>query len=304
MGAKRRKVIVNHYAGWLSDRNVNLQNKDLNVDLIDPDIPPSKFWDHYIRARKPIILQGHPTDPDWQATALWTDAYLTSKAGGAPVKVEYRGNANESYGRGQKLDATFADVIAKVAAGDPSWYLTTQEARPAVDGHPELWAPPVSLLAGDIPLRPQLMGNLVPQQINIWMGFAPDGASSGLHHDFHDNVYVVLRGTKRFRLYPPSAAEVMKTHGKLMMVYPNGRIVYQSQGDVLSDGSHAGEVKAWREKHKAEKELAAAEQAVERGEKVGLTQYIDIYLVIMIHYVYPIATIKNHRAKLYVVLFI
>jgi hypothetical protein len=27
-------------------------------------------------------------------------------------------------------------------------------------------------------------------QINLWMGCAPDGSSSGLHHDFHDNLYV------------------------------------------------------------------------------------------------------------------
>lgn len=67
--------------------------------------------------------------------------------------------------------------------------------------------------------------------------FTHAGASSGLHHDFHDNLYILLRGRKTFRLYPPSCAPNMYTYGKLHKVYPNGRIVYQGQGNILPDGS-------------------------------------------------------------------
>jgi hypothetical protein len=67
----------------------------------------------------------------------------------------------------------------------------------------------------------------------------PPGSSSGLHHDFHDNLYVLLRGCKRFRLYPPDAAPDMYVRGTLKRIYPNGRIVYEGQGDVLPDGSGA-----------------------------------------------------------------
>lgn len=55
------------------------------------------------------------------------------------------------------------------------------------------------------------------------------GASSGLHHDYHDNLYILLRGRKRFRLYPPSEARNMYTHGQVQHVHPNGRIVYKDQ---------------------------------------------------------------------------
>jgi ribosomal protein L16 Arg81 hydroxylase len=55
------------------------------------------------------------------------------------------------------------------------------------------------------------------------------GASSGLHHDFHDNLYVLLRGRKRFRLYPPDQAKRMYTHGRIAKVHANGRIVYADQ---------------------------------------------------------------------------
>ena len=55
------------------------------------------------------------------------------------------------------------------------------------------------------------------------------GASSGLHHDYHDNLYILLRGRKRFRLYPPSEARNMYTHGQVQHVHPNGRIIYKNQ---------------------------------------------------------------------------
>ena len=56
-----------------------------------------------------------------------------------------------------------------------------------------------------------------------------NGASSGLHHDFHDNLYVLLRGRKVFRLFPPDKAPRMYTHGTLRTVHANGRIVYEGQ---------------------------------------------------------------------------
>ena len=72
--------------------------------------------------------------------------------------------------------------------------------------------------------------------IQCFDGFvaASAGASSGLHHDFHDNLYVLLRGCKRFRLWSPRQAERMHTHGRISRVHPNGRIVYE--GEVCSIG--------------------------------------------------------------------
>lgn len=56
----------------------------------------------------------------------------------------------------------------------------------------------VTELINDIPIRPRIMGRLVPQQVNLWLGNNRDGSTSGLHHDFHDNIYVLLRGRKRY----------------------------------------------------------------------------------------------------------
>lgn len=96
-------------------------------------------------------------------------------------------------------------------------------------GLPALYGEPVCRLVRDVPLRPALLGGLVPHALNVWVGAAREGASSGLHHDHHDNLYVLLRGRKRFRLWSPAWAARMYLHGEVDTVHPNGRIVYKGQ---------------------------------------------------------------------------
>ena len=89
-----------------------------------------------------------------------------------------------AFGRGERACMLFADVVDAAAAGDDSVYMTAQ--------HPEgdlLVAPPLrGKLAADLPRAPRLAERLELQSVNMWMGASADGASSGLHHDFHDNV--------------------------------------------------------------------------------------------------------------------
>ena len=108
------------------------------------------------------------------------------------------------------------------------------------------------------PLRPFIMGNLIPSSIHAWMGRSSSTtattidnnntssknsySSSGLHHDYHDNLYVLLRGTKRFRLFAPSDAEYMYLHGTVSQVHENGLINHciddnaDEGGPTTSDG--------------------------------------------------------------------
>lgn len=75
-----------------------------------------------------------------------------------------------------------------------------QELGVDAGGRPRLMSGPLDKLKADFPLRPKLAGSLVPQNVNLWMGYSEgEGSSSGLHHDFHDNLYLLLRGRKRFR---------------------------------------------------------------------------------------------------------
>lgn len=185
------------------------------------------------------------------------------------MQVEQRTDSTDRFGHGMKYESSFAEFLSRLKGGDASIYMSAQDAPLGPDGHPEALAPPVLSLANDFfPLRPALLGRLVPHQFNLWMGCAPDGASSGLHHDFHDNLYVLLRGRKRFKLFPPSDIDAMYVHGTPRKVYPNGYVVYAGRPEVLPDGSDAKDVAAWLRKRNAEKELAAAEEALRKGEKV------------------------------------
>jgi hypothetical protein len=59
------------------------------------------------------------------------------------------------------------------------------------------------------------------------MGNSKEGTSSGLHHDFHDNLYVLLRGKKRFTIMDPGNAPNLYTHGTISKIHPNGLITYE-----------------------------------------------------------------------------
>ncbi|CAD7702113.1 unnamed protein product [Ostreobium quekettii] len=224
----------------------------------------TQFWAEFVSRRRPVVIKGHPKDPEWRASQLWSLDYLRSKAGECVIKVEYRADKNGSYGQGRRIKMTFREFLDKVEAGNDTLYFTAQQTSVGADGFLELYGAPLTSVPNDFGLTPSLLPNLVPQQMNLWIGAAREGASSGLHHDFHDNLYILLRGVKKFRLYPPSLASQMYTNGAIHKIYPNGRIVYEGQGDVLADGSDAQDVALWREHQEACAALAAEEDAVGR----------------------------------------
>ena len=59
------------------------------------------------------------------------------------------------------------------------------------------------------------------------MGNSRAGSTSGLHHDFHDNLYVLVRGKKRFTLYSPADTAKMYVAGPMVKVHRNGRMCYK-----------------------------------------------------------------------------
>jgi hypothetical protein len=186
----------------------------------------------------------------------------------------------------------------------PPLYLSTQtHPRAAEDGAgPDVYGPPLrrTPLCGEPPLVPPLLAPLVPQAINVWMsgdcgGGGDDNAAaaadatareappppssspspsstSGLHHDYHDNLYVLVRGSKRFRLWPAESVERMYVHGGApAAVHSSGRIVYppQTAETVLADGTDAREAARWRRRREAERAVALAEQRLRRHREPG-----------------------------------
>lgn len=63
--------------------------------------------------------------------------------------------------------------------------------------------------------------------------FKADGRDQ--HHDFHDNLYCLLKGKKRFVLFPPAEYKHLYPYGKLDALHPNGLISY-TDAPVRADG--------------------------------------------------------------------
>ena len=260
----------NHYTGWTVPSN-NYTIPTINIDTVTPE----SFYTDYIKQRRPIVLKGGLSDVS--KIEQWKDInYLDTKVGDQQVSVEKRLGTDSSFGKGNEVEMSFSKFLNLIKDGDDKHYLTTQDVHADDDGRPELMSPLMQGLQQDFPLRPTLMGNLVPQNINMWLGNNKEGASSGLHHDYHDNLYIVLKGKKRFRLYSPIDTDKMYTRGELLKVHPNGRINYKGEettaygADMHSDAAAL----AARQKDKAEKMLADAEYALEQG-KPGAQEQVE-----------------------------
>ncbi|KAI4745031.1 Clavaminate synthase-like protein [Aureobasidium sp. EXF-12298] len=264
---------------------------------------PKDFYSKFVQKRQPVVIQGKLDDLDF-VTKNWADVdYLRETAGDAPVKVEPMHKEKKRYGTDvERVDTTFGAFLDSLKEEKDEYdYLTTQYSDDEDDmdddsdddedeekEHPQdneikngTFPQPVrALLREEVPMRPEMMGNLVLQQMNIWLGKTKSGTSSGLHHDFHDNLYILLKGRKRFVLYPPSAVHHLDTYGKPQKIHSNGLIVYKQPGEeeegVDEEENEADQIRAdgLVERDAAALKVQALEEQMDKleesGEKKGL----------------------------------
>ncbi|KAJ1033832.1 hypothetical protein NDA16_000042 [Ustilago loliicola] len=248
---------MDSYEGWRPSET------NPKIAKVSNDISAADMWTHFISKRRPVIIDGLLKDSDWKANK-WTDLeYLRSAAGQVPVKIEpvhpHAGHFGTSVKRKKVRFSEFLDIL-KDPSSSGKWYLTTQyveegeeeqqsqssslkasttttdtDSEEDSDNEPEVdnvLPAPTNALSNDFPAKPELLGDLVLQQCNLWLGNSKEGKSSGLHHDFHDNLYILLSGYKRFLLFPPSAHRYLHPRGFIDRVHPNGLIVYAPPGEL------------------------------------------------------------------------
>lgn len=236
------------------------------------EVTPQKLARH-LQKRRPAVLRSIP--PDLSALTAWSDLSHLRKIGGdAAVKVEPIDKARRQYGSGaERKSMRFGKFLDKLEAGK-HLYLTTQYEDD--DGEDEdgdeddvdvasCFPGVVRPLLKDtyIPLVPASMKGLVLSSMNLWLGQSRNGASSGLHHDFHDNLYILLKGRKRFVLYPPKCAKHLRPYGNVEKVYKNGLIVYEGMpSPIRQDG--LSELDALKYKVKALERLKKEARGKER----------------------------------------
>ncbi|KAJ3114122.1 DnaJ sub C member 7 [Phlyctochytrium bullatum] len=279
-------------------------SKGWKPDKVPANIDPKVFFKKYVATRTPCIIEGELVDKDWKASRWLNFDYLKKRAGDAIVEVEGRSGNSDTFGSGRpRLNAMFRDVLDDLNEGNTDIYLSTQygntedqdfdEDRDSyrrlsigpemqiVERFEEFCHQPLRRLMGDFPLRPSLTGNLVPQQVrpaqmeavlvSTMVRFAFYGADVA---DFADNIYVLLRGRKRFTVFSPKDAENLYLHGGIKMVHSNGLVQYSDQ-KIRADGAYISDVLRWKlRKAKAEweanKDGPKEEQSRERMEIASL----------------------------------
>jgi hypothetical protein len=213
---------------------------------IHTNITPLTLWNDCISQRKPCVIHGLPVleiaDDCRESKLLLLDKeQLVRAAGQELVQVERRLDAQETFGQARsaerQLTMKVQDFCQALDQSDGHLlYLSTQQPDDDSNddsnvGRPTVTTPCKQLIDNKIiPDTLSWAGNLILQSCNLWMGTnggaSQTGTSSGLHHDFHDNFYILLHGSKTLRLFSPDCAPHMNTYGEIHRIHPNGLISY------------------------------------------------------------------------------
>lgn len=192
-----------------------------HIGVISCSIDPKDFFSSFVTPRIPVklVMPSSSTQGTDCATSAgkvnldylmqdlrhrWTNSYLKEVAGDELVKVEVRSKSADvegaasaavQFGLGKEVQMTFGSFVSSVDGCAEEHYLTTQDLSYDEEERPHIVSPPLNRqLMHDLAYRPLLLGHLVVQNINMWFGCSSLPSSSGLHHDYHDNLYLLLRG--------------------------------------------------------------------------------------------------------------
>lgn len=243
------------------------QTSTTTLDVVDATtVDAPSFFARYVAPRKPCIL----INVAMPSASAIVRVLLSAKT--TLVQVEKRLSPSDRFGQPRSSErqsimsvddfareccgcrlATSDDEVSAAPTSEEqtsSYYLSTQEEKPedcaaaAAAPPPPFFGPPCNVLLekGVIPSNLPLAGNLRLQSCNVWMGSwavtQTDDATkthSGLHHDYHDNFYLLAAGAKEFRLYAPSDAGCMAVAGEIDTVHFNGVISYAGN-PIRADG--------------------------------------------------------------------
>ncbi|HEX2668069.1 MAG TPA: cupin-like domain-containing protein [Gammaproteobacteria bacterium] len=202
------------------------------IERVDFPLSLEDFYFRFHTRRRPVVIRTSSlAQLGWQ-THLWSNEYLAYKAGAHEVLVQKRGSGEYSAEGSAYVPMRFADFLQRVmarAGGDAGMYLNLQTNN--------VLEPPLLQLLGDFSIPPYFK-DLTLRCVNLWMGNSDKTIVTPLHHDFNDNLYVVVEGTKRFTLFPPEQAPNLYPRGQLQAVEPNGIIRYAT----LSGMPHLSQV--------------------------------------------------------------
>ncbi|ETW00878.1 hypothetical protein, variant 1 [Aphanomyces invadans] len=120
----------------------------------------------------------------------------------------------------QSVELKFGDFVAYYQAKQGGSFHWLMEAESDLQFY--LAQCPLYSTSADVPavlpnllpccaaLKPPVLDTVDVTQINLWMTVAPSDTS--VHYDAYENILHVVEGSKRVRLYPPSATPAIQPH--------------------------------------------------------------------------------------------
>jgi hypothetical protein len=210
------------------------------INVLNTLPSPRDFYELYVKQRKPVVLRKCWTQLRGKCddTIPCLETLISIVDPKALVEVNQRSDTVDSFSpeHSKVVQLEFGDFVSKLQTSTiMDYYMTTQTLPVNEEGRPELHTTPMSELfeSSNCAMRPDLLGNLIPVTYNLWMGATSTAkTSSGLHHDYHDNLYCIWDGCKTMQLAPPQCVlKCIKTQGTLLKLHDNGRIVYDEQVD-------------------------------------------------------------------------
>jgi len=142
------------------------------TDRVSADVAAEEFFSEYVVKRRPAVFSGSLTDEQWKGSR-WTLPYLFRRAGSTTVTVEDRPvSADRSSGMGAMfLEMHYREFVSSLIAGETRYQLTNGDVQCSMsdlrdrNGFLSTVLQPLHTLAEEFPLRPVILGNLVPHQV-------------------------------------------------------------------------------------------------------------------------------------------
>jgi hypothetical protein len=187
---KLESVVVNQQRLWELAPGYAKVEKRRNVD-------PDEFLEKYLRASRPVVLQG--IADDWPALRRWSPGDLKSRFGEHEIEVQLNRESDSSYEENSlahRQKIKLADYVDKVMSGGPSndYYMTANNLL--------LRSPAFAPLLADVgTLPPYCDPSGLAQRSHFWFG--PAGTVTPLHHDTVMLFHTQIMGRKRWRFVSP-----------------------------------------------------------------------------------------------------
>jgi len=202
------------------------------LDVIEDPGTAEEFNLAYGIPRKPVVIRckdGIDKRFGW-STAKWDLDYLAETIGDTHVQVETPANPlDQGTMHGvlpEMLNISFKDYVRELqeplSEKTRSMYLNLQK-----DARDTVFSTPLPKLSNEIWI-PSFISTRAVHDANMWLGRSKwaNGTRSRMHCDGSDNLYVLLKGKKKLRIFSPSQVIHLDTFGAPMTIEPQGNIKF------------------------------------------------------------------------------